>query len=212
MTDISPQSDKSKSNLWRRLLIGFVCGVVACVVFVRMRPLVFNESALSHAHCIKQIGLSFYTYAQDHGGKFPFHTNGYGDALLLLIRDYGDHPATATGPGYDHAVFAGALTNHTDIPEVECGRVYVQGLAESDNPDIALLFDKLPSPGGDHCHLLRRLWTPLGREVWTLGGGHTFIKETDWPHFSKQQKDLLVAEGFDRSTVEALYAEKGRRH
>jgi hypothetical protein len=114
-----------------------------------------------------------------------------------------------TGPGYDAAVFDRALTNHTDVPERECGRVYVQGLSETNNPELVVLFDKLPTPGGDHCHGLRRLTAPLCREVLLVDGFHRTIRESNWAQFRSNQIELLVKEGFDRSTAEAIYAEKG---
>jgi hypothetical protein len=40
----------------------------------------------AHEHCIKQTGLAFRTYAVDHGGRFPYDTNGFGNALLLLAK------------------------------------------------------------------------------------------------------------------------------
>ena len=210
MTEAIP---KLKANRKRKWLLGLLGGgsllVIAGVFYVRSRPLVFIESFFSHAHCMVQVGLSFRMYAQDHGGTLPFHTNGYGDALVILMAEYGDHPSTLTGPGYDPAVFMQALTNHYDVPEAECGRVYVQGLNQPNNPDIAIFFDTLPTPGGDHCHLLKRLSSPLGRELWTLGGDSKFIKENGWPEFAKNQIDLLVREGFDKETAAKFYAKKG---
>ena len=75
---------------------------VICLTYVQTHPLVFNESFLEHAHCIKGGGLGLEGYAHDHGGLYPFHTNGYGDALLL-VNDGWD--AALTGPGYDTKVF-----------------------------------------------------------------------------------------------------------
>ena len=83
-------------------------------------------------------------------------------------------------------------------------------MSESSNPELVLLFDKLPTPGGDHCHLLERLWAPVGREIWTVGNGHKFITETAWPEFARNQVALLVKEGFNRTNAETLYSEKGR--
>src|SRR5690349_18510959 len=67
------------------LLVLFVS--VATVAYIRTHPLVFNESFFEHGHCIKGAGLAISTYAQAHGGRFPFNTNGYGDALLSLTNE-----------------------------------------------------------------------------------------------------------------------------
>ena len=193
----------------RKKVIAGVLAIMAvvvglCVLYVKAHPLVFNESFLEHAHCMKGGGLSLMAYAHDHGGRFPFHTNGYGDALLL-VNDGWDE--ALTGPGYNARVFERARRTGEDAPEAEFGRVYVQGLSDTNNPEIAILFDKLPTPGGDHCHLFRRMRAALGREVWTIGSGMLFIPESKWPAYSKSQIELLVAAGISRQEAEMYYAE-----
>ena len=150
------------------LLLAFVL-VIAVALFtplllmrIGVKPLVFNESFFGHSHCIKIIGLTFNTYANDNAGKFPAHINGYGDALLLMLTDVGS-PKMLTGPCYSEAVFEKAIRDKSDVAEAECGRVYVQGLAEDANPELFLLFDKQPTHGGDHYHGWGRLSAALGR-------------------------------------------------
>lgn len=194
-----------------RISILIVCAIGAialCYCYVKSHPLVFNESFLSHAHCIKGAGLALIFYADENGGNFPFHPDGYGDALLLLDENSDD---SLTGPGYDTRVLKRVRKTGENAPENEFGRVYVQGLSETSDPNIALLFDKLPTPGGDHCHLFRRMTAPLGREVWTIGLGMQFIPESEWPAFSKNQIGLLVNAGIAREQAEAYYSEKAMR-
>ncbi|MGC3959740.1 MAG: hypothetical protein QM813_17995 [Verrucomicrobiota bacterium] len=203
-----------KTNRKRKWLLSLLSGisilVVAGVFYVRSRPLVFNESFFGHAHCIPQAGAGLRQYAGDHGGLFPTHTNGYGDALLLVLAGSYVPSYALTGPCYDRFIFDRALTNHADVSESECGRVYVQGLTETNNPAIAILFDKVPTPGGDHCHLLRRLRAALSRDVLLLDGSQRGILESEWSEFAKKQIELLVNDGYDRSMAEQLYAEKGK--
>lgn len=149
-------------------------------------------------------GLDLEGYAHEHGGVFPFHTNGYGDALVLVNNGW---DAALTGPGYDATVFERVRRTGEDAPESEFGRVYVQGLSRTNDPELALLFDKIPTPGGDHCHLFRRMWAPLGREVWTIGGDMAFIPESQWQVYAKRQVELLVAAGVPRQQAESYYAE-----
>ena len=195
----------------KRFLLSFCAAaavVASCVAYARTHPLVFNESFWEHAHCIKGGGLGLEGYAEEHGGLFPFHTNGYGDALVL-VNDGWD--AALTGPGYDAKVFERARRTGEDAPESEFGRVYVQGLSRTKDPEIAILFDKLPTPGGDHCHLFRRMRAPLGREVWTIGSGMRFVPESRWPTYSREQIELLVAAGIPRQQAEKYYSEKANR-
>src|SRR4051812_20629819 len=93
------------SKIRKRVVVLFTAlGVVVILstYYVRTHPLVFNESFLEHAHCIVGGGLSLEGYAAEHEGRFPFSTNGYGDALVL-VHDGWDE--ALTGPGYDARVF-----------------------------------------------------------------------------------------------------------
>lgn len=152
---------KPKSR--RAVIVGVLIGLAAvCCMYVTTHPLVFNESFMGHAHCIVGGGQSLGFYAHDHSGRFPFHTNGYGDALVMMESGWDE---ALTGPGYDASVFARVRRTGEDAPEIEFGRVYVQGLSETNDPEIVLLFDKMPTPGGDHCHFFARVRAPLSREV-----------------------------------------------
>lgn len=201
---------KLRENLARfflfSLLLVIVLGV-AGIAYVKTHPLIFNESFFSHAHCIAAGGLTLLTYAKEHEGRFPFHTNGFGDALVLLLRSTeSTNPYFVTGACDDGRLFREALAKGTDVREELCSRVYVQGLWESNDHRIAILFDAHPSPGGDHCHLLRRIVAPPTREVAFVDGSHENIRESAWPQFAANQIDLLVQAGFARSNAEAIYA------
>jgi len=143
-------------------------------------------------------------WAHDHGGQFPFHTNGYGDALLMMTN-YSVVLGPLTGPGYDTKVFEEAKATNGNVPEECCGRVYVQGLWDTNSPEIAVLFDKLASPG-DHRGGFRRLWAPFGREVGHLDGSMQFIRDPEWPGFVAKQIKLLEAAGIPKSEAERLYS------
>lgn len=186
-----------------------LCGA-GVVYYVRTHPLVFNESFWEHAHCLKAGGMALHSYAHEHGDRFPSHPGGYGDALLLLTNEVAGWWESVTGPGYNAKPFTEALASGSHLPEKSCGRVYVQGLTMTNDYEIALLFDKVPTPGGDHCHLFHRLRHPLGREVWTIGQGMIYIPEKDWPAFARRQIELLVAAGISQTEAERLYAQQPR--
>jgi len=187
-----------------------VLGFIGAAMCVKKHPLVFSESLFAHTHCMPQASGLLVQYALEHGGKFPEHTNGYGDALLLLCAEDPTAWQVLTGPGYDSEAHKKWLVAHVDVAESECGHVYVQGLSTNSNPDIAILFDKSPSTG-DHCHFPQRLWATPKRDVSFVYGGWAMIEESAWPAFASNQIELLIREGFARKEAKALYAEKGKR-
>jgi len=175
------------------VVFGSAVGVVLLsIVYVRAHPLVFNECFFGHAHCMKSAGLGLESYAADHGGRFPFHTNGCAAALALAVAGGYCCDSELTGPGY-------------------VTRVYVQGLSRANDGQLAMLFDKVPTPGGDHCHFFQRMRAPLGREVYTIGNGMRFIPQREWSKFSIEQVNLLVAAGIRRREAEDYYSEIPRR-
>ena len=156
-----------------------------------------------HLHCIKQTGLMFRIYEGEHFGQLPFSTNGFGDALLQLVPTNSTYEIMMIcGPGDDGYILREALTNHSTVPEEQCSRVYIQGLSETNDPQICILFDRNSCPGGDH---FRSPWGHHMREVCMLDGSMEVIRDEDWPEFSRKQVGLLVAAGFSRSNALHFY-------
>jgi hypothetical protein len=184
----------------RRVVWGLGIGVPALALMLLAIPM-FNLFH-AHEHCIKGTGLDLRTYALAHYGKFPFHTNGFGDAILLLLKELGDDPRLFTAPGDDGSLYKECLKTGAHMAEERCTRAYVQGLSETNNPEIALVFDRYPTRGGDH---FRRPWGPPLREVAMLDGSMEVIREEQWPEFKRKQIELLVAEGISRTQAEKLY-------
>jgi len=176
---------------------------ISIAAYVTSHPILFNESFVGHAHCIKQSGMDLVMWAHEHGGRFPFHTNGYGDALLTVGSN--SFLASFTGPGYNTKVFEEAMAIGGNVAEERCGRVYIQGLWNTNDSRIAILFDKLSTPG-DHCGGLRRLRAPFGREVGYLDGSMEFIRDPEWPAFVAKQIKLLEAAGIPKVEAERLYS------
>jgi hypothetical protein len=151
-----------------------------------------------HQHCIKGAGMDLQIYAGDHYGRYPFSTNGFGDALLSLTKESPDCIHNICGPDDDGHIFREALTNHSIVPEEKCSRVYIQGLCETNDPQICILFDRNSCRGGDH---FRSPWGHRVHEVCLLDGSMQVIPDEKWPEFSRQQVDLLVAAGFSRTNA-----------
>jgi len=157
----------------------------------------------AHEHCSKIAGSAFSLYASDHAGKYPSHTNGFGDALLVLLKDRYTDVRFVTAPGDDGRVLTECLEKGLDVPEDKCSRVYLQGLSEDDmNGGVVIMFDRYPTPGGDH---FRRPWGTPMRDAVMCGGWVEFITEERWPAFAKEQIERLVELGFKRTELDKLF-------
>ncbi len=190
----------------RKLL---VAGAVCLCVFVGLGGTwIWCLNCYVHQHCIATAGVAFRMYSRDHYGHLPFSTNGFGNALLLLAdadstNDYlGGTVANICGPGDDGHLYREALKNHSVLPEDKCSRVYIQGLSESNDPQICILFDRNSCRGGDH---FRSPWGRRVREICMLDGSWEAIRDEDWPEFSRKQVELLIAAGFSRTNALHFY-------
>ncbi len=195
-----------KKRRWLWLLLAIPLLMILGWIYVHTHPLVFMDT---HQHCIRG---ALNNYAGAHEGRFPNHPAGYGNALLLL-EPYEPRFNTLTGPGYDTEPFREALRTNGILREEDCGRVYIQGLNVSDPAlkrcEIVVLFDKLPTPGGDHCYFWGyRIFRSLCREVLYADGSTRTVEEGEWPAFAQEQVNLLVQTGYDRAEAERLYASR----
>lgn len=188
--------------------------IVSCSVVLLLTPLLWFIGLIAiaalnpfhaHEHCNKNLSLSLRLYASDHEGRFPYHTNGFGDALLLLLREgYTEDVRILTAPGDNGAPYLQSLSNHTDVDESKCSRIYIQGLREATAGEysVVTVFDAYPTRGGDH---FRRPWgEPMRDIVWIDGSGDS-VHENKWPLFATNQIELLVQRGKDRSEMEKLF-------
>jgi len=156
-----------------------------------------------HQHCIMITGSAFHLYADDRQGQLPFSTNGFGNALLQLVSsNYLPGVAWICGPDDDGHNFKEALKNNSVVPEDQCSRVYIQGLSESNDGNICILFDRNSCKGGDH---FRSPWGHRVRELCLLDGSMQIIRDKDWPDFSRKQVEQLVAAGFSRTNALHFY-------
>ena len=162
-----------------------------------------------HEHCISAAKVLLRSYAEANGGAYPTSRQGWGDALLKL-NDQTENPedwiSVVTGVDDQGEYFYEALKSGGDVREEACSRVYIQGLSTDSSPGIALLFDRVSVPGGDHARC--RFRANVREVIYTSGGVGMTIEDEDWPAFVATQKALLKAEGFSQSAIEDIY---GRR-
>lgn len=187
---------------WFRI-VGATCVVVfvAFYSYHRSHPLVFGEAFFFHERCINQATSSLNIHATENRGIFPYHTNGFGDAILLVEHAW---LPSFTGPGYSVEVFEQARNTSANVPEDECGRIYVQGLSKTNGARIAIIFDRHPSPG-DHTHGFARFCAQPVREVGFIDGSMRVIPAGEWSAFVAEQVELLVSVGFSGELAQSYY-------
>lgn len=188
---------------WRGRKLWVIATLLGSVLIGAPAFFLWNLSRV-HQHCIKNSGSLLRGFAIDHGGKFPVHTNGFGDALALLVAESTYYPDAAryfVGVGDDGAWLRAAATNGSNVSEDRCTRIYVQGLDES-KYQLAILFDRYAVRGGDH---FRSIFQPYVREVCMADGSMQVIRQENWAAFASNQVELLVGEGISRATAEAYY-------
>lgn len=188
---------KRKIILWSisTLLVAALVGGGLLVLEIR------KGMQLAHKHCIKVTGGAFRSYAGDHAGLYPTNPNGFGDALLLLVKSNYVDVAHICGPNDDGRLFLEALTNGTDVVEETCSRVYVQGLGDDLKSPVCMLYDRKSHPGGDHFYGMGQSL----REYIDNHGVMGTVTDDRWPEFSRQQVKLLVEFGFTREQAEYYF-------
>ncbi len=184
---------------WQAMSIGsvLVLGATAAVGF-----LIWNWGRV-HKHCIKLVAMSLNNYAAVNAGQFPFHTNGYPQALVKWARFEPWIVPSLVGVDDDGSWLTAAVTSGVPVNETNCTRIYVQGLSTASNPQIAVLFDRYAVKGGDHFRGLPG--QPFLREACFVDGSHEMIPVARWPAFASNQVQLLVQAGIPRATAEAYY-------
>lgn len=172
-----------KHRLWPKLLAG------AVIVLTAIGGSVFGyfkwkyPYGMSHC-CSKGMGLALRTYAMDHNGRFPSGGETAEASLSLLYSNYVD-AYTLRGKTVPPEVAQAALARRGKLGPDSCGWHYVEGLTEADEPEIAILWDKVGL--GHNGERMKG----GGHEVVFLDGSSQFVSGARWPQFLEQQQQLL---------------------
>ncbi len=135
--------------------------------------------------CAKGMGLALRTYAMDHDGRFPTGGDTPEASLSLLYSNY-VNAYTLRGKTVPLQVAQTALAKDGKLGPESCDWHYVEGLTEADDPQIAILWDKVGLG-----HNGERLKAG-GHMVVLVDGSENYVSRAKWPGFLKQQKELLA--------------------
>ena len=140
------------------------------------------------SHCCIKSFLALSDYAHDHNGVLPRGENSPEASLSLLHKEgYGIGAELLRGKTVPLEVTQAALRKNGVAGPASCGWHYVEGLTLADNPQIAVVWDKVGLG-----HNGERL-SDGGHEVLFLSGETRIISSSAWPAFLRNQRTLLAA-------------------
>jgi hypothetical protein len=160
--------------------------LVAGSYAVYRRSLPYYPYGWSHC-CLKCLGLALYQYAENNGGHFPTGAGSPEASLSLLYRGhYGINEEILRGKTVPVEKVKGILERRGLLGPDSCGWHYVDGLTMSDDPGLALVWDKvgLGHNGED---------LEGGHSVWFLHDMENVIPAAEWPQFLKHQEELMAS-------------------
>lgn len=157
-------------------------GFIACYGYYRYT----YPYGWSHC-CSLALAGGLENYAEEHGGKYPAGQASPEASLSLLLKDeYGVDANILRGKTVPLETVERALKKDGVLGPESCGWHYVEGLTEADDPNLAIVWDKVGlghngerHKGGVH-------------EVIQVGGSRTFVRGADWEEFLDKQQQLMA--------------------
>ena len=163
------------------LMTGAIANIHAFFVYRYVYPY-----GWSHC-CNKAIGFALLRYADDHEGHFPSGGATPEASLSLLLTNYCDL-YILRGKTVPLKVAQAAWERNKSLTPDSCGWHYVEGLTKWDDPELAILWDKVPGLN----HNAGRA-SSGGSEVLFLDGHTSWIPGSQWPDFLTRQQTLMTA-------------------
>jgi hypothetical protein len=155
-----------------------VAGIVACTK---------TSYPFSHREAfMRTVDSELANYAAHNDGCFPDGHNPC-EALARLYPDYCDTGSELAGLSGSIQQVTNALSDGRSISNLTSW-VYVPGLCEGDNPQIAILWESMPG-----LTQAGRVNSHKSRPVLLLDRSITNVLDTDWASFLKQQEQLRNA-------------------
>lgn len=171
---------KRKRLIWGALILSLVV-LGGFATYRRMFPY-----GWSHC-CSKIIGQQLRGYALEHNGWLPHGQRSPEASLSLLCSNIPSMIEPVRGKSVGLDVASAALARDGVLGPNSCGWHYVEGLRDDDDPNLAVVWDKVTGLN----HNGRRT-AGQGHEVVLLDGSAQGIPESIWPQFIAEQKKLLA--------------------
>lgn len=178
-----------KRPLWKRT----ICWGLLSVALILLAAFVWYRWTFPYGRshcCILNVGGGLISYAEDHEGRFPSGGDCPEASLGLLYSNYAN-AYLLRGKTVPLSTAEEALANNGKLGPESCAWHYVEGLTQADDPEIAILWDKIGLG-----HNGQRL-SHGGHEVYFIGGDRRFITAKQWPEFLNRQEVMLAQRSED---------------
>jgi hypothetical protein len=170
----------------RRFAIAVVVVAVICAGWAYYRVWHSNLYPYGRTHaCDKLLYNMLVQYAEVNNGAFPAGQATPEASLSLLYRMDPNVAYLLAGKSASVEDAERLLSSGQLLDPITCSWHYVEGLRRSDDPGLALFWDKV---GLGH-HGERK--SGDGHNVWFLGARLRWISAEEWPAFIKEQEKLL---------------------
>ena len=139
------------------------------------------------SHCC-DIALyqALFEYAGEHNGAFPHGESTPEASLSLVYQMIPSMGPILAGKSISEKIALGRLESGKLLDPDSCGWHYVEGLSATDDPNLALFWDKIGLdhnggrlPNGGHCVVM-------------ICGSRTIVSASEWNAFIERQKALLI--------------------
>jgi hypothetical protein len=162
-----------------------IIGVI-CIVLASYRAWYWNRYPHGRTHaCDMLLKMMLVQYADANNGAFPAGQSTAEASLSLLYRMDPNVAYLLAGKSASVEDAERLLSSGQLLDPKTCSWHYVEGLRKTDDPRLALFWDKVGS--GHHGERM----PDGGHNVWFIGAQHRWVPVEEWPSFIKEQEKIL---------------------
>jgi hypothetical protein len=172
---------KSSRKIFGRITVAIIIVAVMGYAYYRYR----YPFGWSH-RCDIALHQALFEYAEEHNGRFPHGESSPEASLSLVYQMVPSIGSILGGKSISENVALDRLKAGRLLDPDSCGWHYVEGLSITDDPNLALFWDKI---GLDHNG--GRLPNG-GHSVVTISGSRTIVSASEWNAFLEGQKAILI--------------------
>lgn len=193
---MSGREDTETKSAWPRAK-KLKVALIAATVVLGGTALWFRMTyphGVSHC-CATELGANLKRYAADHDGWLPKGAISPEASFSQLHTNYESNLQRLRGKIVPLATAEAAWNRYGWLEAESCGWHYIEGLATTNDPSIAIAWDKSWGLGHNGQRIRK-----FGREVIYLDGSTAAKLLKDWPQFAIDQREKLARVMASRSS------------